>query len=47
MSIRQLGSAIYVSSASIIRCIKKMGYDSFYEFKFNLKQQQLAYKQKN
>ncbi|MFT8556268.1 MurR/RpiR family transcriptional regulator [Liquorilactobacillus hordei] len=42
LSIRQLGSAIHVSSASIIRCIKKMGYDSFYEFKFNLKQQQLA-----
>ncbi|MDC7953466.1 MurR/RpiR family transcriptional regulator [Liquorilactobacillus mali] len=41
LSIRQLGSAIHVSSASIIRCIKKMGYDSFYEFKYNLKQQQM------
>ncbi|MFT9098131.1 MurR/RpiR family transcriptional regulator [Liquorilactobacillus sp.] len=41
LSIRQLGSAIHVSSASIIRCIKKMGYDSFQEFKFNLKQQQI------
>ncbi|KRL36554.1 MurR/RpiR family transcriptional regulator [Liquorilactobacillus uvarum] len=40
-SIRQLAVVIHVSSASIIRCIKKMGYDSFYEFKFGLKQQKL------
>jgi DNA-binding MurR/RpiR family transcriptional regulator len=42
LSIRQLASTIHVSSASIIRCVKKMGYDSFYEFKFDLKQQKLT-----
>lgn len=42
LSIRQLASTIHVSSASIIRCVKKMGYDSFYEFKFELKQQKLT-----
>ncbi|KRL00499.1 MurR/RpiR family transcriptional regulator [Liquorilactobacillus capillatus] len=41
LSIRQLAVTIHVSSASIIRCIKKMGYDSFYEFKFDLKQKKV------
>lgn len=41
LSIRQLAGTVHVSSASIIRCIKKMGYDSFYEFKFASKQQKL------
>ncbi|KRM88496.1 MurR/RpiR family transcriptional regulator [Liquorilactobacillus vini] len=39
LSIRQLADTIHVSSASIMRCIKKMGFDSFYALKFELKQQ--------
>ncbi|MCP9312184.1 MurR/RpiR family transcriptional regulator [Liquorilactobacillus satsumensis] len=46
LSIRQLAVTIHVSSASIMRCIKKMNYDSFYEFKFSLKQKKLALQDK-
>jgi DNA-binding MurR/RpiR family transcriptional regulator len=46
LSIRQLADAIHVSSASIIRCIKKMGYDSFYELKFDTKRKEADLKSK-
>lgn len=46
LSIRQLADTIHVSSASIIRCIKKMGYDSFYELKFDMKRKEADLKNK-
>lgn len=38
ISIRELSGKVNVSSASILRCIKKMGYESFTEFRFAAKE---------
>lgn len=38
-SIRELSHKINVSSTSILRCIKKMGYESFLELKFEAKKE--------
>ncbi|EHN58619.1 MurR/RpiR family transcriptional regulator [Oenococcus kitaharae] len=41
-NLRDLAKTIHVSPASVLRCIKKMGCDSFYELKFNFRNQQSA-----
>lgn len=39
MTIRQLANQIHVSATSILRFLKRMGYDGYSEFKFMLKEQ--------
>ncbi|OIL70520.1 hypothetical protein ATX30_01125 [Oenococcus oeni] len=36
-NLRNLAKTIHVSPASVLRCIKKMGFNSFYELKFDFR----------
>lgn len=42
-NLRDLAKQLHVAPASVLRCIKKMGCNSFYELKFNFRNQQVVH----